>query len=190
MRVIVTRPAGEAGRWLDELRARGFDAVALPLMAIAPVLDASVLRGAWRNGRNTSRYATAPTSADEHIDQPPVPGEYVFDLGRINHIKGGPDYSSVEGGVVGGEVEGGVGDGRGGGGEVEVAPGDCWIEIVAHPREEVFEACILAEHRRDIAQLMRPPAHAGAYRISTSLTPCRLASPSSPEQPASVLKLS
>ncbi|MDF2462531.1 MAG: uroporphyrinogen-III synthase [Ramlibacter sp.] len=49
MRVIVTRPAGEAGRWLDALRARGFDAIALPLMAITPVLDASVLRAAWRN---------------------------------------------------------------------------------------------------------------------------------------------
>ena len=31
------------------------------------------------------------------------PGEYVFDLGKINHIKGGPDYSSVEGGVVEGD---------------------------------------------------------------------------------------
>ena len=28
------------------------------------------------------------------------PGEYLFDLARVNHIKGGPDYSSVEGGVV------------------------------------------------------------------------------------------
>jgi quercetin dioxygenase-like cupin family protein len=31
------------------------------------------------------------------------PGEYVFDLGKVNHIKGGPDYSSVEGGVVEGD---------------------------------------------------------------------------------------
>src|SRR5438477_7518263 len=31
------------------------------------------------------------------------PGEYVFDLARVNHIKGGPDYSSVEGGVVEGD---------------------------------------------------------------------------------------
>ena len=31
------------------------------------------------------------------------PGEYLFDLARINHIKGGPDYSSVEGGVVEGD---------------------------------------------------------------------------------------
>ena len=31
------------------------------------------------------------------------PGEHVFDLARVNHIKGGPDYSSVEGGVVEGD---------------------------------------------------------------------------------------
>ncbi len=31
------------------------------------------------------------------------PGEYVFDLANVNHIKGGPDYSSVEGGCVEGD---------------------------------------------------------------------------------------
>jgi quercetin dioxygenase-like cupin family protein len=31
------------------------------------------------------------------------PGEYVFDLATVNHIKGGPDYSSVEGSVVEGD---------------------------------------------------------------------------------------
>ena len=30
-------------------------------------------------------------------------GEHVFDLGQVNRIKGGPDYSSVEGGCVEGE---------------------------------------------------------------------------------------
>jgi quercetin dioxygenase-like cupin family protein len=30
-------------------------------------------------------------------------GEYVFDLARVNHIKGGPGYSSVEGGCVEGD---------------------------------------------------------------------------------------
>ena len=32
-----------------------------------------------------------------------IPGEYLFDLASINHIKGGPGYSSVEGGCVEGE---------------------------------------------------------------------------------------
>lgn len=31
------------------------------------------------------------------------PGEHVFDLATVNKIKGGPDYSSVEGGVVEGD---------------------------------------------------------------------------------------
>ena len=31
------------------------------------------------------------------------PGEFLFDLARVNHINGGPDYSSVEGGVVEGD---------------------------------------------------------------------------------------
>ena len=38
--VIVTRPAREAPRWIDGLRAAGFDVHALPLIAIAPVDDA------------------------------------------------------------------------------------------------------------------------------------------------------
>lgn len=48
MRVIVTRPASEAGRWVDALRARGFDALSLPLMDIAPVVDPAALQAAWR----------------------------------------------------------------------------------------------------------------------------------------------
>ena len=31
------------------------------------------------------------------------PGEYLFDLTKVNKIKGGPDYSSVEGGCVEGD---------------------------------------------------------------------------------------
>lgn len=38
-RVIVTRPAREAPRWVDALRADGFDAHGLPLIAIEPVED-------------------------------------------------------------------------------------------------------------------------------------------------------
>ncbi|MFT4194032.1 uroporphyrinogen-III synthase [Ottowia sp.] len=35
-RLIVTRPAAEAARWVDELQARGIDAQALPLIEIVP----------------------------------------------------------------------------------------------------------------------------------------------------------
>lgn len=47
MRVWVTRPASEAQGWVDDLRQRGFDAVALPLIAIVPAPDAAALAAAW-----------------------------------------------------------------------------------------------------------------------------------------------
>jgi uroporphyrinogen-III synthase len=46
MRVVVTRPAAEAQAWVDGLRAAGFDAVALPLIAITPAPDAAALDAA------------------------------------------------------------------------------------------------------------------------------------------------
>jgi len=47
MRVIVTRPAAEAAEWVEALRARGFDAVSLPLIEIRAVCDVAALRAAW-----------------------------------------------------------------------------------------------------------------------------------------------
>lgn len=47
MRVIVTRPAAQAGSWLAALRERGLDAQALPLMGIAPRGDPQPVREAW-----------------------------------------------------------------------------------------------------------------------------------------------
>ena len=47
MRVFVTRPEAEAGRWVADLREGGFDAVAFPLIAILPVSDPAPLRAAW-----------------------------------------------------------------------------------------------------------------------------------------------
>ena len=47
MRVLVTRPETEARRWVDELRRHGVDAVALPLIEIAPPGDSSSIRDAW-----------------------------------------------------------------------------------------------------------------------------------------------
>ena len=48
MRVLVTRPESEARHWVEELRRRGFDAQALPLIEIAPVADPAMLVAAWR----------------------------------------------------------------------------------------------------------------------------------------------
>lgn len=45
-RVIVTRPAHEGARWVDTLKGAGLDAVALPLIAIAPLQDVTALAAA------------------------------------------------------------------------------------------------------------------------------------------------
>jgi uroporphyrinogen-III synthase len=47
MRVFVTRPEAEARRWVEDLRQRGFDAVAFPLIAILPASDPVPLHAAW-----------------------------------------------------------------------------------------------------------------------------------------------
>jgi uroporphyrinogen-III synthase len=47
MRVIVTRPAAEAAEWVAALRERGFDAVALPLLAVRAADDPAPVRDAW-----------------------------------------------------------------------------------------------------------------------------------------------
>lgn len=46
MRVIVTRPEREAKGWVAQLQVRGFDALALPLIAIDPAPDLQALRQA------------------------------------------------------------------------------------------------------------------------------------------------
>jgi uroporphyrinogen-III synthase len=48
MRVFVTRPESEARHWVEDLRRRGFDAQAFPLIEIAPVGDAAGLVAAWQ----------------------------------------------------------------------------------------------------------------------------------------------
>jgi uroporphyrinogen-III synthase len=48
LRVIVTRPAAQAGPWVEALRAAGVDAVALPLIDIGPAPRPAEVDAAWR----------------------------------------------------------------------------------------------------------------------------------------------
>ncbi len=47
-RVLVTRPADQAGPWVDALRQAGIDAVALPLIGIGPPDDPAAVERTWR----------------------------------------------------------------------------------------------------------------------------------------------
>lgn len=46
-RVIVTRPEREGARWIADLRDSGLDAIALPLITLAPMDDLAALHAAW-----------------------------------------------------------------------------------------------------------------------------------------------
>jgi uroporphyrinogen-III synthase len=46
-RVVVTRPAAQAAEWVEGLRGRGMEAVALPLIDIAPAPDPTAVVAAW-----------------------------------------------------------------------------------------------------------------------------------------------
>ena len=47
MRVVVTRPASEAGHWVDALEAAGYQTLRLPLIDIAPAPDRGAIERAW-----------------------------------------------------------------------------------------------------------------------------------------------
>ncbi|KIQ34592.1 uroporphyrinogen III synthase [Variovorax paradoxus] len=67
--VIVTRPAREAVQWVDDLRAAGLEAVALPLIVIEPVRDAEPLRAAWRQLEDYAALMFVSATAVEHFFQ-------------------------------------------------------------------------------------------------------------------------
>ena len=47
MRVVITRPAGDAQAWVDALQAAGHQALALPLINVGPATDAQPVAQAW-----------------------------------------------------------------------------------------------------------------------------------------------
>ena len=67
MRVIVTRPAAQAAEWLLRLRAQNVDAVALPLMAVAPVADHAAVEAAWASLSTQRLVVFVSPNAAEHF---------------------------------------------------------------------------------------------------------------------------
>jgi uroporphyrinogen-III synthase len=66
-RVIVTRPAAQAGAWVARLRQRGIDALALPLIGIAPAADPAPLHAAWQALRGVALVVFVSPNAAEHF---------------------------------------------------------------------------------------------------------------------------
>ncbi|CAN1566876.1 HemD Uroporphyrinogen-III synthase [Burkholderiaceae bacterium] len=52
MRLVITRPAGDATPWVSALQAAGHEALVLPLIEIAPVADPQAVQEAWTQWLN------------------------------------------------------------------------------------------------------------------------------------------
>jgi len=73
MRVLVTRPAPQAADWVARLREGGIDAVALPLICIAPAADAAPVDQAWSNLSSFRLVVfVSPNAAEQFMHARPV----------------------------------------------------------------------------------------------------------------------
>ncbi len=77
MRVIVTRPAAQAAEWVAQLRGAGHDAVALPLICIAPAADALAVQTAWRelHARRLVVFVS-PNAAEQFLTARPLGADW------------------------------------------------------------------------------------------------------------------
>jgi uroporphyrinogen-III synthase len=69
MRILVTRPQAQADALVAELRASGVDAVALPLIDIAPAADPQPLRQAWHELPSLALVMFVSANAVQHFMQ-------------------------------------------------------------------------------------------------------------------------
>lgn len=74
MRVIVTRPAAQAGKWVQALRAAGLEALSLPLIEIAPVPDPQAVLSVWQRLQDFDALMFVSANAVAHFFalQPPA----------------------------------------------------------------------------------------------------------------------
>src|SRR5438552_3429982 len=72
MRVLVTRPIGQASAWVDGLRQRGLDAVSLPLIRIEGPPALADVAAAWASlGRRDLVVFVSPSAAEAFFAHAP-----------------------------------------------------------------------------------------------------------------------
>lgn len=73
MRVLVTRPRAQAQAWVARLGAQGFEAAALPLIAIEPPEDIPAVHAAWRSlGARSLLVFVSPNAAEQFFAHRPA----------------------------------------------------------------------------------------------------------------------
>lgn len=64
--LVVTRPAEQAGAWLQALSALGCEAVSLPLIGIAPLADPEGIRQLWQSAAHDACWMFVSANAVHH----------------------------------------------------------------------------------------------------------------------------
>jgi len=91
------------------------------------------------------------------------PGEYVFNIGRINQIMGGPDYSPVYGGCVEGDrmivalMRAPAGERS----EPHSHPNEQWIYVLEGEMELVVDGTTHRAHPGDVIYIPANTVHCG-----------------------------
>ena len=81
MRVIVTRPLGQAGAWVERLRQHGIDATALPLITIAAPPDRAAVAAAWHTLERRSLVVfVSPNAAQAFFGSAPAGAQWPVGL--------------------------------------------------------------------------------------------------------------
>ena len=81
MRVVVTRPRREAQRWVAGLAAAGHEALALPLIEVAPPADPAPVRQAWAKlGDYAAVMFVSANAADYFFASKPPPSPVTIDV--------------------------------------------------------------------------------------------------------------
>lgn len=80
MRVIVTRPGPQAGKWVNALRAAGLDALALPLIEIAGPPEPQQVHAAWQRMNQFDALMFVSANAVEQFFALQPPGLSVSEL--------------------------------------------------------------------------------------------------------------
>jgi uroporphyrinogen-III synthase len=73
MKLLVTRPAGQAAEWVAQLQSLGIDAAALPLIGIAPAADDGAVLAAWaRLDEQRLVVFVSPNAAEQFFARRPL----------------------------------------------------------------------------------------------------------------------
>ncbi len=99
MRVIVTRPEGEAQKWVSTLQGAGYQATSLPLIEVLPTAQTQAVQEAWRQIAQWDAVMFVSRNAVDHFFALKPAGTSVFSaqaaIKKRAYVTGPGSYSAL-----------------------------------------------------------------------------------------------